>query len=214
MIKKKKTVRKNVIRKKVISPKAAGSKVVKSKVVKIKSKSETNLKIVDSAVNWLNTHDSEKILIKQTRNLGDTLHITPIARHYKTVNPNCKIAFIVGAAYRSVHELNPDFDKIYTVDHKLEPRDRIEIGNYMKNIKGIKTFCPSIFPFSEVWASHVWSYPEISCQYFSNAGITPPYKIQGGGKLRAPISENDQIFANGFLKSEHKYIVWSVLDLE
>lgn len=155
------------------------------------------------AVNILKSQETDyRILIKLTKNLGDTLHVTPIARHYKTINPNCKIAFVVGHAYMSVHEFNDDFDIIMPINSSaLTTQDRIKLGKWMMTIEGIdKILCPSIHPFGEVWSSHTWSYPQISHQYFHNGEIRPPGSIQGGGRLRAPLHPEDTAFAKNFLQ--------------
>jgi len=151
-------------------------------------------KVIEEAVQWLkNQKDGPTILIKQTRNLGDTLHITPIARHYKLKFPDCKIAFLVGDKYAPVHQNNQDFDKIFPIPANLSPQDRIKLGNRIIRLKGIDhTLCPSIFPFGEVWPSHKWSYEKLVHQYYHNAEIRPPEKILGGGKLHAPVSKHDQ----------------------
>jgi len=157
------------------------------------------------AAKWLCSQNTDmRILIKLTKNLGDTLHVTPIARHYKTVYPNCKIAFIVGSAYFNVHEHNEDFDMIMPINSSISGQDRIKLGNFMmKEITGIdKILCPAIHPFGEVWKSHTWSYPQISHQYFHNAEIRPPGSIRGGGKLHAPITEEDRAFANNFVNGQ------------
>ena len=156
---------------------------------------------IKDAVTWLKEQNTNfRVIIKQTRNLGDTLHITPIARHYKTVYPDCKIVFLVGDSYASVYKFNKDFDLIVPIPSSLNPQERIKIGQWMKaNIHGIdKVLCPSIFPFAEVWPSHVWSYPKISHQYFANAGIKPN-EMQGGSRLSAPVSPEDVSFAKSFL---------------
>lgn len=155
-----------------------------------------------NAIKWLRKQDGTKILIKQTRNLGDTLHITPIARHYKIKFPDCKIAFLVGNNYKNAHEFNPDFDKIFPISGKLDPQQRIALGKYLVNHReGIDlVLCPSIFPFSEVWPSHKWSYEVISHQYRHNAKIRPPNTMLGDKLLHAPISKDDIKFANNFIK--------------
>lgn len=156
---------------------------------------------INEGVKWLkNTNTDYRIIIKQTANLGDTLHITPIARHYKLKYPNCKILFIVGNTYFNIHELNKDFDKIITINSKITPQERIMVGNYMKKqIKGIdKILCPSIFPFGEVWPTHRWSWPIISQQYVANAEISPR-EILGGGKLHVTLSNQDIEFAKNFI---------------
>jgi len=177
------------------------------KITKPRNKMNSHIAAINKikeASEWLKNHkESYKILIKQTRNLGDTLHMTPIARHYKTVYPDCKIAFVVGQAYKSVHDLNKDFDAIFPIDHNLDPHSRIEIGKFMMTIEGIdKILCPSIFPFGEVWPSHTWSYPIISHQYFHNAEIRPPIDIKGGGKLVAPVSGDEINFAKSFVNHD------------
>jgi hypothetical protein len=173
------------------------------------SKNADNQKIksaiekISNAVHWLKNQDSDyKIIIKQTRNLGDTLHITPIARYYKNNYPKCKIVFVVGDLYCSVHEFNKDFDKIVAIDSKLGPQERIKIGQWMKNnINGIdKVLCPSIFPFGEVWKTHVWSWPIIAQQYFANAEIDP--RRMTTYRLNAPITDNDMKFAKNFVKDK------------
>lgn len=160
---------------------------------------------VEEAAKWLRNQDTDmRILIKLTKNLGDSLHVTPIARHYKKVYPNCKIAFVVGNAYFNVHEYNKDFDMVMPIDSNITGQNRIRLGNYMmKEINGIdKVLCPSIHPFGEVWPSHTWSYPQISHQYFHNGGVRPPGEIKGGGKLHAPITEDDKSFAKNFINGQ------------
>lgn len=189
-----------------------GRKILRTKNAKIERKKKevklNNSMTIQGAINrineatkWLKKQDTDfRILIKQTRNLGDTLHITPIARHYKTIYPNCKIAFIVGHNYMSVHEHNKDFDMIMPINGTFNAQDRIKLGKYMKNIEGLDLIlCPSIHPFGEVWKSHVWSYPQISHQYFHNGGIQPPGEIKGGGKLHAPTVKEDDAFAKKFV---------------
>jgi len=156
-----------------------------------------SIEVVKQAEKWLLSQQTDcRILMKQTRNLGDTLHMTPVARHYKVKNPNCKIAFIVGDKYASVHQYNTDFDKIFEINANLNPQERIKIGNYMISIKTLNfVIVPSIHPFGQVWKSHVWSHPIISHQYFANSYIKPPESILGGGKLKAPIINEDIQFA-------------------
>jgi len=160
---------------------------------------------VIKAAKWLCEQNTNmRILIKLTKNLGDTLHVTPIARHYKTVYPDCKIAFIVGNAYLNVHEHNKDFDMIMPINSAISTHDRIRLGNFMvREITGIdKILCPSIHPFGEVWDSHTWSYPQISHQYFHNGHIRPPESIEGGGRLCAPVTEDDRSFAKNFVNGQ------------
>ncbi len=156
--------------------------------------------VVNEAANWLRAQQCERrILIKQTRNLGDTLHITPIARHYKTKFPGCKIAFVVGKSYASVHEFNPDFDRLFPIDNNLSPHDRIALKRHIDEVVDLDLkICPSIFPFGEVWKSHTWSHPIISQQIFSN-GCIELDKMLGDKKLHAPISNDDIEYANKFV---------------
>ena len=156
---------------------------------------------VKQAVSWLKAKSGFKILIMQTCNLGDTLHITPIAKHYKTVYPNCTLAFIVGDSYYEVHANNEDFDQIFTIKASLTGQERILVGQYLvSNSVGIdKVLCPSIFPFGEIWDTHKWCHEVISHQYWHNAEIRPPSSIKGDKKLKAPVTEQDKQFADEFI---------------
>lgn len=156
--------------------------------------------VVNDAAHWLRAQQCERrILVKQTRNLGDTLHITPIARHYKTKFPGCKIAFIVGRSYASVHELNQDFDKLFLIDNALDPQERIQLKRFIDEVVDLDLkICPSIFPFGEVWESHKWSYPIINQQIFVNAQIKLD-EMLGDKLLHAPIDDNDRAFAEKFI---------------
>lgn len=165
------------------------------------------ISVVNEAASWLKDQDGYKILIKQTKNLGDTLHITPIAKHYKLKYPGCKIAFIVGNKFINAHEHNKDFDKLFPIDSNLEGYERISVGQYMiDHIKDIDlVLCPSIFPFGEVWPTHTWSHPVISHQYFLNAKIDLNNML-GDKKLNVPITRDDIIFANKIINEKFKYI--------
>lgn len=157
--------------------------------------------VVNEAAHWLRAqHCERRILIKQTRNLGDTLHMTPIARHFKTKFPGCKIAFLVGKAYASVHELNPDFDRLFPIDNNLGPQDRILIKRFIDDevVDLDLKICPSIFPFGEVWPSHRWCHQMISHQIFVNGQIELD-KMLGDKQLHAPVSNDDREFATKFI---------------
>jgi len=155
--------------------------------------------VIDKATAWLKSQKGTKILIKQTCNLGDTLHITPIARHYKTKFPDCKIAFVTGHTYASVHKFNDDFDAIYEINAKASPQLRLDLGRYMMNIKDLDlVLCPSIHPFSSIWKTHVWSVQVIAEQYFLNAKIKAG-EMLGDRQLHVELADADIQFAEKFV---------------
>lgn len=147
---------------------------------------------------WLSKSDkSLKILIEQNRNLGDTLHLVPVIKHYRLKYPEALIVFLVGKPYASAHELNPDIDKIFTVS-SLKPKMRIELRKKLLSWDDIKLVSPSIFPYAAVWKELTWSYPNIADQYLHNSGIKD-LKPLGGRRLRVYLSPEDLQWANKFL---------------
>jgi hypothetical protein len=154
-------------------------------------------KDIDQAVVWLRAQSgSPKILAKVSRNLGDSLHWTPIARHYRCLYPHAAIAFFTESRYSSIHCLNQDY-KTFNLPNDLNPQLRIKLGNYMKSLKLDFVLCPAIFPFGEVWDSHKWRLPVISHQYFHNAGIKLSSML-GDRKLHAFANKEDVSFAGSF----------------
>lgn len=140
------------------------------------------------------------ILVEQNRNMGDTLHLTPIIRHFRNEHPNAVIAFVVAQPYANAHEFNPHIDALFLVP-KLEPTYRIQLRRKIIEWKEIKTICaPSIFPYGAVWKSLSWSHANIADQYFHNAGIK---QLNGGRKLVVEVTPEDVQFAKSFI-SKHK----------
>jgi hypothetical protein len=103
---------------------------------------------------------------------------------------------------------------VFGLPSGLNPQDRIKIGEYiMNNFKDIDfKLCPSVFPYGEVWKSHVWSLPVISHQFFSNAKINLS-EMLGDKKLNIPVSNDDNKFADEFIKNRRcigiEYISYS-----
>jgi ADP-heptose:LPS heptosyltransferase len=155
---------------------------------------------MNAAHAWLVTQtDRYKILVEQNRNMGDTLHLTPIIRHYRNLHPDAAIAFIVGAPYANAHQYNPHVDKIFTLPN-LEPTYRIQMRKKMLTFKDVdEMIAPSIFPYGSVWKNLNWSHANIADQYFSNAGIKDLKPI-GGRKLVVEITEADKEWAADFIK--------------
>jgi ADP-heptose:LPS heptosyltransferase len=157
--------------------------------------------IIDQAVDYLRKSDkSPKILIEIYGNLGDSTNATAIVKHYKLKYPNCVIAFLTKSSYLNAYELNKDFDKIFGLPTGLNPQERIKVGQHIMGFNDIEfKLCPSVFPYSEVWKSHVWSYPVISHQFFSNAKINLN-EMLGDKKLNIPVSDEDKKFADDYLR--------------
>lgn len=161
-----------------------------------------SISIINKAIDCLrNLKGSPKILIEIYGNLGDSTNATPIAKHYKLKYPNSSIVFLTKENYLNAYELNKDFDLIFGLPSGLNPQDRIKVGEHiMKNFDDIEfKLCPSIFPYGEVWKSHAWSLPVISHQYFHNAKINLN-EMLGDKKLNIPISDDDNKFADEFIK--------------
>ena len=112
---------------------------------------ETSKKAVKNAISFLQrNHGSPKILIKQIRNLGDTLHLTPVIRHYRLKYPSAAIAFVVGQWYHNVHEHNPHITRLFLADHNATPQQRLRLWPIIHNARKIDIkIIASIFPFGE-----------------------------------------------------------------
>lgn len=154
----------------------------------------------DAIAKLKSLNKSPKIFVKIARNLGDSLHGTPIFRHYKTKYPDCAIAFLTESRYLNAHELNKDIDVLMGLPDNLDPQVRIQLKRYIdERVQEIDfVLCPAVFPFGEVWASHRWSFPLINHQYYVNALIKLE-EMQGDKKLHAPVSEEDLQYAERFV---------------
>lgn len=157
---------------------------------------------VNRAKSWFHAHPGKpQLLFEQNRNLGDTLHLIPIIRHYRLRHPNAKIVFIIGRAYLNAHRFNPDIDQIITVP-TLDPQSRINFRRKLLSLPNIRVIAPSIFPYGSVWPELTWSYPNIADQYLHNAGIKD-LNPKGGRKLEITLTPEDRRWAENFLK-KHK----------
>jgi ADP-heptose:LPS heptosyltransferase len=155
-------------------------------------------KAVDYAVKLLNTSKgSPKILVEQNRNLGDTLHLIPVVRHYRKLHPNAAIILIIGKPYANAWAYNKDVNSIITVP-KLNPQKRIALRRrLLQHRNKIKIIAPSIFPYGEVWKELAWSLPNIADQYIKNAGIKT-LQPAGGRRLIIELDESDRRWARTF----------------
>jgi len=150
---------------------------------------------LEAARNWLKSSGkSPTILVEQNRNMGDTLHLTPIIRHYRTLHPTAAIAFVVAKDYLNVHEFNPHIDQLFGIP-KLNPQDRIKLRRHILTYTDIdKIIAPSIFPYGEVWPELKWVHANIADQYFHNAGI-PNAQPLGGRRLEVCLHPEDEAWA-------------------
>lgn len=151
---------------------------------------------------WLKkTGKTTTILIEQNRNLGDTLHLTPVIRHFRIKYPDAAIAFMVGRPYSGAHEFNPHVDKIFCTP-VMKPPGRIALRKHLLTFKDITyIIAPSIFPYAEVWKELQWSYSDIATQYFANSGIG--IQPEGGRKLVSQITDKEVAWARQFMKNNH-----------
>lgn len=140
-----------------------------------------------------------KILVEQNRNLGDTLHLIPIIRHYRILHPDAIIMMIVAQPYENAWAYNEDLNSIITVP-KLNPQQRIAFRKeLLKHESKIKVIAPSIFPYGAVWPELAWSHKTIADQYLHNAGIKD-LKPLGGRRLKINLTEHDLVWVNKFVK--------------
>jgi ADP-heptose:LPS heptosyltransferase len=165
---------------------------------------DRNRRAVSDAIKFLKRHHgSPKILVKQIRNLGDTLHLTPVIHHYRLKFPGAAIAFVVGQWYHNVHEHNPHINGLFLADHNATPQQRLALWPMIQNAKGIDIkVVASIFPFGEVHPRNRWCHANIADQYFHNAGITDR-KPMGGRQLIVKISKADMAYADKIIE-DHK----------
>ena len=121
----------------------------------------------DTTREWLKkTGKSVTVLIEQNRNLGDTLHLTPVIRHFRLVYPDAAIAFMVGRQYSGAHEFNPHVDKIFCTPI-MKPKGRIALRKHLLKFSDIThVVAPSIFPYASIWKELQWSHSDIASQYF------------------------------------------------
>lgn len=153
---------------------------------------------IDLAVDLLRASKrDQKILVEQNRNLGDTLHLIPIIRHYRVLHPDAEIVFIVAKPYANAWAYNDDVNAIVTIP-SLEPKPRIALRKKLLEFrKEIKVISPSIFPYGEVWPELKWSYANIADQYLYNAGIKD-LEPAGGRRLIIKLDDNDRQWAADF----------------
>jgi ADP-heptose:LPS heptosyltransferase len=167
---------------------------------------------IEVARTWLKSSGkSPTILVEQNRNMGDTLHLTPIIRHYRLQHPTAAIAFVVANDYLNVHEFNPDVDQLFGVP-KLNPQERIKLRHHLLTFTDIdRIVSPSIFPYGEVWPELKWCHSNIANQYFHNAGI-PDLQPIGGRRLLVQLHPEDhawaeQMMANHSLSRRNSCII-------
>lgn len=154
---------------------------------------------VIDALEWLrNSNKEKKYLFVQNRNLGDTLHLTPIIHHYRTRFPDAAMAFIVGNPYNNAHVLNPHIDKLFSLP-LLGPQERIRMRERLLKEKDIRLVMPSIFPHGEVWRELRWDGGDIATQYIKNAGINPR-DLLVPRKLIVKVHDSDNKWAEDFIK--------------
>lgn len=160
--------------------------------------------VIDHAIDWLQkSGKSKKILVKQIRNLGDTLHLTPVIHHYRLKHPNAAIAFITGDTYANAHRRNPHIDKLFLVDAKADPQSRLQLWDRIKKAKGVDiAIIASIFPFGEKHPQNKWCHENIADQYLHNSGIKN-LKPLGGRKLIVELSDEDEKWAEKFIKDNN-----------
>lgn len=155
---------------------------------------------VDTAVEILKKSKKKpKFLFEQNRNLGDTLHLVPIIKHYRILHPEAVMVMLVGKPYGNAWAYNEDIDIVITIPN-LNPQLRVKLRKRMLKHKDyIKIVAPSIFPYGEVWKEMKWSYANIADQYLHNAGIKD-LKPKGGRNLKIITDKNDQQWAANFAK--------------
>lgn len=163
---------------------------------------KTAIAAADATRKWLKkTGKQTTILIEQNRNLGDTLHLTPVIRHFRLKYPDAAIAFMVGRQYSGAHEFNPHVDKIFCTEI-MKPPGRIALRKHLLKFTDIThVIAPSIFPYAAVWKELQWSYADIASQYFANSGIG--VHPQGGRKLVSQITDKDVEWARQFMRKNN-----------
>lgn len=172
---------------------------------------DVNKKAVKDAIAFLHrSNGSPKILVKQIRNLGDTLHLTPVIKHYRLKYPGASIAFIVGQWYHNIHEHNPHINRLVLADHNATPAQRLRLWPLIKNARGVDIkIIASIFPFGEKYPQNKWCHDNIANQYLHNAGI---YDLNpaGGRQLVVKLAPADSQFANQVVEhhNAHKMVVF------
>lgn len=155
---------------------------------------------IEKAIHVLYNSDSEyKILFEQNRNLGDTLHLIPIIRHYRTKYPNSKIAFLTAQPYTNAWEYNKDIDYLITTQ-KLNPQDRIKLRKKLLTINDMLIIAPSIFPYGQIWKELAWTHGSIADQYFRNANID---NMLCSRELIVELTDNDVSWAREFANSNN-----------
>jgi len=165
---------------------------------------DRNILAVKQAIKFLRkSAGTPKILVKQIRNLGDTLHLTPVIHHYRLKFPSAVIAFVVGQWYHNIHEHNPHINGLFLADHNANPQQRLKLWPAVMNARGIDIkIIASIFPFGEVHQQNRWCHNNIADQYLHNSGIID-LKPLGGRKLIARITNEDKAFAESICEKHN-----------
>lgn len=143
---------------------------------------------------------SPKILVKVTRNLGDTLHGQPVVKHYRNLYPDACIVFMCEQRYHGVHEYNKDVDKIFVLPNDLNVPTRLALWDPIKSDPEIMGIIPAINPFQYLHSENKWlqPHPNIVTQFLYNAGIKG--EPLGGRPIVVNIDDNDRRWADDFLK--------------
>lgn len=162
------------------------------------------LACVQAAHHFLISHEgSPKILIKIAKNLGDTLHGSPILKHYRHLHPSAAIAYMVCQNYHGVHEFNPDISPggLFLLPNDITPQERLALWPIIHNLSGVDIkILPSINPFQAAHPQNAWCHANIADQYFHNAGIKDCQPL-GGRRFIINITVDDEVWAEEFIRS-------------
>lgn len=150
-------------------------------------------RVIQEAVTYLNkSGKSPRVLVKISRNLGDTLHGQPILRHYRMLYPDACIAYLVQQRYHNAHEYDKNIDKLFLLPNDLDPQLRLRLWDVIKSDKNVDiSILPSIHPFGNVHSENTWSHNNIADQFFHNADIKD-LKPLGGRRLCMTLDDNDK----------------------
>lgn len=172
----------------------------------IEQQTKQCLEVVDKAIKFLvDSKKSPRILIKISRNLGDTLHSQPIIRYYRGKYPDACIVFLCEQRFHGVHEYNKDIDGLFLLPNNLEVQTRLNLWNPIKKNKDVDIgVIPAINPFQALHLENRWKqpHPNIVEQFLINAGVDLSHK----SPVEVIVDDNDKRWAAGFMSGIHKAV--------
>lgn len=143
-------------------------------------------RIIDAIVNVHNP-----LVIKSTKMMGDTIHVSIIVRHYRFIYPDRHIIWAISEKYLDAYKYYPYATKIVGLPHELSLQERQRLSKRLKNVLGDNLIVCAVGVYGWNTAG------DIATQFFYNAKIE---NLIIPRRPILPIGPEDEEWADKFIK--------------